>query len=472
MTERAGTLRDWRRCAAAALGVCLLLPAELEAQNAPATDGLEFNRFARKDPATLAQKPGGPTERIEVQSTDDHIDYVVKAYTLQQANAAEIFHLILNAVTLEGGSVDRIAMGSEVAFLENGDVSYRYEGQSILVVTAPQWMLPYIDQTVEVLDQADLESSSFGTGYTFLRPKHRRPSELLDLISASAASGQEVFAADDSRNVLYLEDTPSYVGIIAEALEAFDRPPDQIEAHIRIFEIDETRSRDVGLDWAAFQKSLSGGDLTFLWGQPFDTNLNLQSVTASLSFFPTLATEFLNYQSRKGNARVITDTRIRVINGETATIESVLQIPYVLRGFVNNDVIDTPYRDSPEALDPDRLIKEFVEGVVISLTPVIGTVSMQMGISAVVSSHVGYTPNQSVPIMTESSVESVLDLSSGSPAILGGLTRTTMVDERSGIPWLKDVPGLRYLFSREVRREHKSHIIVTITPTSALNERP
>jgi type II secretory pathway component GspD/PulD (secretin) len=47
-----------------------------------------------------------------------------------------------------------------------------------------------------------------------------------------------------------------------------------------------------------------------------------------------------------------------------------------------------------------------------------------------------------------------------------------MIDERSGIPWLKDVPGLRYLFSREVRREHKSHIIVTITPTSALNERP
>ncbi len=449
--------------AAAALLAVLEVPALAQA-NPPALDGLQFNRFAQKNPESLAQKPGGPTERIEIQSTEDHIDYVVKAYVLKEANAAEVYQLVLNAVTLEGGVVDRIAVGSEVQFEENGEVTCKYEGDSILVVTAPLWMIPYLDQTIEVLDDVDLKAAYYGTGYTYIRPKHRRPSELAELVAGSAASGTEILVPDDSRNVLYLEDTPSFVSCIIDALDAYDRPPDQIEARVRIYEIDTTQGRDVGLDWHAWKKSIDNGDLTLLFGEPGETNLSLEEVTAELSFNQLLATEFLNYLARKGSAKVITDTRVRIINGETATVQSTVQIPYVLRGFVDNDVIDSPYRDSPEALDADRLIREFVEGVIVTITPTIACDSLQLEISASVASHVGYTPSQSVPIITSSSVESVLDLSADTPAVIGGLTRTTLVDERAGIPWLKDVPGLRYLFSREVRREHKSHVVISIVP--------
>lgn len=446
------------------LAFVLLAAGYVRAQNVPARDGLEFSRMGVKNPESLAPKAGGPTERIEIQSTSDHIDYVVKAYTLREANSSEVYQLILNAVSLEGGSVDRIASGSRVRFNGHGEVEVDYEGGSILVVTAPEWMLPYLDQTIALLDQPNIEAAAFGTGYKYIRPKHRKPSDLVRLVGSSVASGVEVFVSDDSRNLLYLEDSPSFMGGILEAVEAFDRPPDQVEARIRIFEIDETRSHDVGLDWHAFQKSVTDGSLDFVWGEAGQAGLSLESLTSSLSFNALLATEFLNYQSREGNARVVTDTVIRVVNGETATVESVLEIPYVLRGFVDNDVIDSPRRDSPEALDPDRLIKEFVEGVVITITPTIGTESMELEIEAAVSSHVGYTPNQSVPIMTRSLVQSVLDISSGRPAVLGGLTRTTTIDERSGVPWLKDIPGVRYLFSREIQRRHKSHIVISIEP--------
>ncbi len=439
----------------------------------PAADGLRFNRLGSKTADTLAPKAGGPTERIEVQSTDDHIDYVVKTYSLSRANSSEVYQLIVNAVALEGGSVDRIAMGSAPSVAPDGSVSYDYAGPSYLVVTMPEWMIPYVDQTINGLDITDLESSAFGTGTTFVRPKHRRPSELADLIAESVASGVEVFVPDDSRNLLYLEDTPSYLEGIIEALNEFDQPPFQIEAHLRIYEIDDEDARDVGLDWYAWKKSITGGELTISHsndGHPSSYDLDLDSITSELTFSPLLATEFLNYLASKGNAEVITDTRVRVINGETGTIESTLQIPYVLRGFVDNDVADSPLRDSPEALDADRLIREFVEGVVIELTPTIADESIELAIQSTVSSHIGYTPNQGVPMIAHSFVESVLDVGSDKAAVLGGLTRTSMVDERAGIPWLKDVPGVRYLFSREVRRQHKSHIVVSVVPRRVLHD--
>ncbi len=443
-----------------------LFPALSEARQAPVPEsqGLEFPRFAGKDRSSLANKAGGPTERIEVQSTDDHIDYVVKVYELNNANASEVYQLIVNTVALEGGFVDRISAGTDIEVRQQAGVYYRYSGKSYLIVTAPEWMIPYLDQAITRLDVKGLEKAAYGTGYFYYRPKHRRPSELVALVSASAASGVELFVPDDSRNVIYFDDTPSFIGSIMEAIERFDQPAEQIECMLRIYEIEENDNEDVGLDWQAFKTSIDGGDLTFEWGNPGSNNLNIESLTASLSFTPALATQFLNYLAAHGHAEVITDTRLTVVNGRTATLDSVTQIPYVMRAQIDGIPIDAPQSDVPRAVDGDGFIKEFSEGVAIEISPTIGDVTIEFDVTATVSSHLGYTPNQSVPIIAESSVTSAIDIEIGKPACLSGLIRTMRVTERAGIPLLKDIPYLGLLFSREVDRTKKSHLCVCITP--------
>lgn len=452
-----------------ARGVCLLLAAWTGAAVAqvptPEQGGIRLPRPGEKQLETLAPKAGGPTERIEIQSTDDHIDYVVKVYTLQRANASEVYQLVKNAVELEGGFVDRIATGSDVSIREEAGVFYKYSGRSHLIVTAPEWMIPYLDDAIQALDQPGLLKVATGTGYLYVSPKHRRPTELAALIAASAASGEEILTADDSRNLLYLEDTPSFMESVLEALETFDRPPDQIQVHVRIYEIDESDARDVGLDWYSWKKSIASGGLDVRFGEAEQENLDLESITSAWSFNALLATEFLNYLADNGRAKVVTDTRVTVINGATATVDAVRQIPDVLRGFVGNDVVDSPLRDSPEALDADRLIKEFIEGITLQIVPTIARDTVQLDVTAMVASHVGYTPLQSVPIIASSTVQSSVDLADAKAAVLGGLTRVSSVDERAGIPWLKDLPGVRYLFSREVKREHQSQIVISLVPT-------
>jgi type II secretory pathway component GspD/PulD (secretin) len=87
---------------------------------------------------------------------------------------------------------------------------------------------------------------------------------------------------------------------------------------------------------------------------------------------------------------------------------------------------------------------------------------VEVAVNASVTSHVGYTPHQSVPIISESSVDSIVLLEAGKPAVIGGLSRTTTVRTRTGIPGLKDVPLIKYLVSREVERRDTSQIVITI----------
>ena len=455
--------------------VAAMAATAVHAQARPEESGMRFNRSATKALDTLARKAGGPTERIEITSTDDNRDFVVKVYTLANANASEVFELIQQAVELEGGLVSRIAPGS-VCVCDEGthEVRAEYTGKSQLVVTVPEWMIPYLDQSIEALDQSDLAASASGTGGVYTRVKHRLASEVADLIAETAASPFVVLMPDDARQLLYVEDTPSYFEGDLEALQVFDTPPAQIETRVRIYEIAEDNARDVGLDWYAWKKAAVGGGLTANWGDGND--LDLQSLSATLSFSPLLATEFLNYMVGQGHAEVITDTRLAQIHQATATIESTTSIPFVIRGYLNGRVADSPLRDSPVAADEENeaitggegsetftvsSIREFVEGIVVEMTPRIAE-EVELQVAASVTSHVGYTPNQSVPIMSASSVDSVVLLKPGEAAVIGGLSRQTKASMRTGIPVLKEVPLLKHLVSREVARRDKSQIIITI----------
>lgn len=432
--------------------------AKAGAQDSPESKGLRFAPTSVKTVDALAKKAGGPTERIEIQSTDDHIDYVVKAYTLKKANSDEVFQFVVNAVELEGGKVDRFAPGSSVGLNEDGSVSVEYSGESMLVVTAPEWMIPYLDETIETLDVEGLESAAWGDGAAFVRPKHRKPSELSELIADSVASGLQIFVADDSRNVLYLEDLPSWFPCVIDGLGEFDKPAYQIDTRVRIYEINEEAGKDVGLDWYAWKKAVDGGNLTMTYdnaGAIGSYSANLQAVTAEISFNPLLATEFLNYLVGKGSAKVVTDSRLSLVNGTDGVVESTTVIPYVIRG----GGADGPLVDSPG-------IADYEEGVSVTISPSIGTETMELAISASVSSHLGYTPNQSVPIVTESSVETSLVMEPGKTAVLGGLTRVHVVKEESGVPLLKDIPYIKRLFSRMVERKSTSQIIITVLPSS------
>src|SRR6185503_2531035 len=52
----------------------------------------------------------------------------------------------------------------------------------------------------------------------------------------------------------------------------------------------------------------------------------------------------------------------------------------------------------------------------------------------------------------------------GETVVLGGIFRNTSQDNETGVPYLRNVPALGWLFKRLVTNEHREELLVFLTP--------
>jgi len=56
-------------------------------------------------------------------------------------------------------------------------------------------------------------------------------------------------------------------------------------------------------------------------------------------------------------------------------------------------------------------------------------------------------------------------LMDGETMVIGGIYETKKTDSESGVPWLKDLPFVGWLFKNKETREDTSELLVFLTPT-------
>ena len=137
-------------------------------------------------------------------------------------------------------------------------------------------------------------------------------------------------------------------------------------------------------------------------------------------------------------------------------IESIVSLPFTT---VQDDVGPT---NAPNARN--EVLETAFEGVRVEILPFIGTESITLQVAATVNSLVGYSKDADVPIISTRNVNSVLNVRDGQPVVLGSLDKTNSVKSRVGVPFLKDIPVLGYLFGKESKDTTKSKVLISIRP--------
>ncbi|MCX6831130.1 MAG: type II and III secretion system protein, partial [candidate division Zixibacteria bacterium] len=74
-----------------------------------------------------------------------------------------------------------------------------------------------------------------------------------------------------------------------------------------------------------------------------------------------------------------------------------------------------------------------------------------------------YDPNG--VIINTSNAETNVVVENGQTAVIGGLTTQNVISNRNGIPVLKDIPFLGYLFSYTQKKVESRDLIIFVTPT-------
>lgn len=461
--------------------------AHAQAQPASATN-------AQDEVVNVVKSVAADTSDLTIFRTGDKAEmnnYVSEVVELRNAVALELVPHVLRAVRLEKGAARALTFTDP----ETGKARHFIQ----VVTTAEQ--MPSVLETIRTFDLEGIVSSEGDTKYHY-RLNNRKASEVANLLANTVLSGDGKVYFDNATNTVYFSDLVSKTPRNIEALKFYDAPPPQVEFEVTVVEVDDNDRGRLGLDWDAWKMSVGG---QFEWtANDFEGPDAFSRMDALVTVDAAALTSFLNHTVMTGTAKATTRTVLSATNNSPAVYSSLRRLPYyghtmvfatpteltedvpgvTARGVKDDNnpngkrpvvivppsraymgrVSEWPNRPGGSALDPSlQASAEKTEGIYLVIDPTIGRSLVTADVRVVVNSLSGETETGE-PIISERLVSTRVTLKDGEPFTLGGLAKETESKTRKGIPGLKEIPVLKYLFSVESTRKRVSRTYVMVTP--------
>lgn len=279
--------------------------------------------------------------------------------------------------------------------------------------------------------------------------------EILPKVKPVVTKGRGEISVDGRNNQLIVTDTPSKIEQIREIVKKIDQVTPQVLIEARIVEATNTFTRSIGTQWGIqstvnhFGGASLGGDLTYDMSA---TNPPLNSFgTFGINFSRLVGTPFeiidarISASESEGDLNIISAPKILTLNNKKATIKQGVQYPY-------NKLVDGEVRT--EFINVDLLLE--VEPLV---TPD-HRIAMKLKVT---NNELGAIVNQQQSFTTKEA-ETELLVNDGETVVIGGIRKATKRNDISGIPVMKDIPVLGWLFKSKEITDNKEELLIFITP--------
>ena len=260
-------------------------------------------------------------------------------------------------------------------------------------------------------------------------------------------------SSDDNNNAVIVFGSPHDYGVVLAALRKLDVAPYQIMIEAAITEVSLTDDLRYGLQWQ-FASGETSGNLT--------QNTSALDLVRSTPGFSMLFTHgqtlsaVLNTLEGKTRINVISAPKLMVLNNQTAALQVGDQVPILTQSSTstigNSATINSvDYRDT---------------GVILKITPRVNeSGQVMLDVSQEVSDvKATTTTGISSPTISTRRISTTVSVQDGEVIALGGLIRNTETRDKSGIPWLSQIPILGALAGKQGRVKDKIELIVLIKP--------
>jgi len=261
-------------------------------------------------------------------------------------------------------------------------------------------------------------------------------------------------AQSTAMNAIIMRDTADRIAIAEKIIEDLDKAKPEILVDATVLEVDRNMLRQLGiLPPQGTSLSFTGG------GESNSVTLRdiptLNSGSFSITIPPTVAT----FLATNSNTKLVQNPRVRATDGKLASIRIGSQVPIASGSFqpAFAGVGGTPVVNF-----------QFVDvGVNLDITPrVLLNREVSMTVMVQIRALAGDRDVGGVtqPVLTNRQIQHEIRLVEGETNILGGIITDTESTSLSGIPGLKNIPMLRYLFSQERKTRDETEIIIMLTP--------
>lgn len=258
----------------------------------------------------------------------------------------------------------------------------------------------------------------------------------------------------------------------------------QVLIEATIVEVRLSDSFQAGIDWRRLGRAGGGSGFTFsqtLNSDKFTTgDLTARGEGSGLiaGYFNPISplgdiAASINLLKQFGDTKVLSSPKMMVLNNQTAVLKVVDNLVYF-----TVQAQQTPGTVSSQPFTTITTTPNTVPvGVVMSVTPQISDTNMvNVNVRPTISRAVGkgvQDPNPSlkdtipsfIPEIQVREMESILQINSGSTAVLGGLMQDEIQRNSDKVPGLSNLPGLGKLFAGRDDANTKTELVIFLRPT-------
>ncbi|MBQ9502199.1 MAG: hypothetical protein IJU70_08595 [Lentisphaeria bacterium] len=429
--------------------------------------------------------------RVNVKDSDRAIRFirtntdpfvVTKLYTLKHAEPYAVRGYLLNIV--QGTKIS----GNPVQV----DAVKFNDGRSVLLVSAEDYRFrnngkgDSIDEIVAKFDQPGLAYSTGRPKFIYF-PKVNAAANLKEMVRNVGAvgsdmefsGGTDVLLVDGGLNALFVAAPPWSLDNIKKQLDEYDRPMPEIRLSYQLLEISTENDDKLGVDFQSW-KNNDGVDLFSVggryrnnWASTFASGIDgsHSSRTDFFNFNPKWNSKYFDFLTSTGRAKVVTQGVIAAKNRRQSKV-------YVGTGLFyekQTPIPDTKLNDKIIAgrdklpAEADLTLKhgntqttQAANGFKFELdvTPVVTGKASILPVKVTGTSLLGWNSNGS-PRLNKSAFETEIQVGNeGKDFVIGGIKRTNVIRSVAGIPLLKDIPVLGWVFSTETETTRHSELVL------------
>ena len=285
-------------------------------------------------------------------------------------------------------------------------------------------------------------------------------------LSSLRFTGEPVLFADDDRNIILIRALPPDYSRLVKLLERLDNMPRQVLIEVIVAEVSLTDNLSFGVEWALHNNDLKINDSQYT--QNFLSNIGgAGAIDGGAGFTYNVLTQsgdlrlLLHALADETDVSILFSPQILVLNNETAMLNVGDQVPIVTSETVNDN------QSGVVTNAVDRTVQYKDTGVILEVTP-------QINYNGIILLDIQQTVSNALPIAEGQGVQSniiqsremktKLAVKDGQSIMIGGLIRKDETTSNSGIPFLKDLPLLGYLFKSESINTSRTELLIMVTP--------
>ena len=444
---------------------------DMQATDSAAAAGTAAELLARP------QKPL-PTQKVTMKMSDIDVSVLLRALA-RVANQ----NIILNQKVTGKVNINITEAAWNQVFeglLRTHGLTYAWEGDIIRIMTL---------QDMETELKRESQKREFSKIEPMVTQVVRityadaaKMSDNLKKFLSPGIEGQSVgtVLVDEHTNSLILQAIPNDIGRMLAVVDQLDRPISQVLIEAHIVETTNDTARALGVQWGGVlygssngknswlgpsgvsgdgEQSLfdpdTGDAITYQWpvGNVSNFPLNLKDdIGLSLGFmFQNIGNSLLTVQlqalQEEGRLNILSSPSITTLENQIAFIESGDRIPIqtVENGEVNIEYVSATLRleVTPNIVDKETLkLKILTNKDEPDFTQTVG----------------------GNPTIITRKAETNVILFNGQTTVIGGLSQDKTLTDNAGIPFLKDVPGLGWLFGSRSKGNQMDELLIFITP--------